>query len=242
MWEHCVAAMEAGRLDPRLLAAFGRFLLLWNELTSLAVTDGYRAAERDILARIGGGPPGCAPGAPRRRPGRCGDRSPPATHGRAARPGPRSGLLPRRHRATARERSHPRAAGHRRGGAGGPRRTDRPPARCDRPGCRGRRGRDPAAGRPPAPRTHRDPRPRRLGRPEPRAEGARHRAGRPRGGCDRPGPEGHAAPHGDQPARVGGRLRTGRRRRRLARRHLCRSRRCHAHRAAARPAWLDPGS
>ena len=51
MWEHCVAAMEAGRLDPRLLAAFGRFLLLWNELTSLAVTDGYRAAERDILAR-----------------------------------------------------------------------------------------------------------------------------------------------------------------------------------------------
>ena len=51
MWEHCVAAMEDGRLDPRLLAAFGRFLLLWNELTSLAVTDGYRAAERDILAR-----------------------------------------------------------------------------------------------------------------------------------------------------------------------------------------------
>jgi hypothetical protein len=50
MWEHCVAAMEAGRLEPDLLAAFGRFLLLWNELTSLAVTDGYRAAERDILA------------------------------------------------------------------------------------------------------------------------------------------------------------------------------------------------
>ena len=51
IWEHCVAAMEQGRLDPGLLAAFGRFLLLWNELTSLAVTDGYRAAERDILAR-----------------------------------------------------------------------------------------------------------------------------------------------------------------------------------------------
>ncbi|MFL5649615.1 MAG: PucR family transcriptional regulator [Chloroflexota bacterium] len=51
MWEHCVAAMEAGRLEPGLLAAFGRFLLLWNELTALAVTDGYRAAERDILAR-----------------------------------------------------------------------------------------------------------------------------------------------------------------------------------------------
>ena len=51
MWEHCVAAMHAGQLDPGLLARFGRFLLLWNELTSLAVTDGYRIAERDILAR-----------------------------------------------------------------------------------------------------------------------------------------------------------------------------------------------
>ena len=51
IWEHCVAAMQAGRLEPGLLAAFGRFLLLWNELTSLAVTDGYRIAERDILAR-----------------------------------------------------------------------------------------------------------------------------------------------------------------------------------------------
>ena len=51
MWEHCVAAMQAGQLDPSLLAAFGRFLLLWNELTSLAVTDGYRTAEREILAR-----------------------------------------------------------------------------------------------------------------------------------------------------------------------------------------------
>ena len=52
IWEHCVAAMEAGRLDPSLLSAFGRFLLLWNELTSLAVTDGYRTAERDIVARM----------------------------------------------------------------------------------------------------------------------------------------------------------------------------------------------
>ena len=51
MWDHSVAAMHAGKLDPGLLAAFGRFILLWNELTSLAVTDGYRIAERDILAR-----------------------------------------------------------------------------------------------------------------------------------------------------------------------------------------------
>jgi hypothetical protein len=51
IWEHCVAAMEAGDLDADSLAAFGRFLLLWNELTTLAVADGYRAAEREILAR-----------------------------------------------------------------------------------------------------------------------------------------------------------------------------------------------
>ncbi len=51
IWEHCVAAMQEGRLEPSLLAAFGRFLLLWNELTSLAVTEGYRTAEREILAR-----------------------------------------------------------------------------------------------------------------------------------------------------------------------------------------------
>ena len=51
IWDHSVAAMHADRLDPSLLATFGRFLLLWNELTSLAVTDGYRTAEREILAR-----------------------------------------------------------------------------------------------------------------------------------------------------------------------------------------------
>src|SRR3954452_1466894 len=51
MWEQCVAAFHGGRLEPGLLARFGTFLLLWNELTSLAVTEGYRAAEREILAR-----------------------------------------------------------------------------------------------------------------------------------------------------------------------------------------------
>jgi hypothetical protein len=51
IWEYCIAAMQAGKLDPGFLAVFGRFLLLWNELTSLAATDGYRAAERDIVAR-----------------------------------------------------------------------------------------------------------------------------------------------------------------------------------------------
>jgi hypothetical protein len=51
MWARSVTAFHAGLLDPDLLARFGRFLLLWNELTSLAVTEGYRAAEREILAR-----------------------------------------------------------------------------------------------------------------------------------------------------------------------------------------------
>jgi hypothetical protein len=50
-WERCVAAMRAGRLDPDTLAEYGRYLFLWSELTSLVVTDGYRTAERDILAR-----------------------------------------------------------------------------------------------------------------------------------------------------------------------------------------------
>ena len=50
-WEACVAEMQAGRLEPVAVAEFARFIMLWNELTSLVVTDGYRAAERDILAR-----------------------------------------------------------------------------------------------------------------------------------------------------------------------------------------------
>jgi hypothetical protein len=51
MWERCVEAFDAGRLEPSRLAELGRYLLLWNELTALAVTDGYRSAEREILAR-----------------------------------------------------------------------------------------------------------------------------------------------------------------------------------------------
>ncbi len=54
MWEHAVEAMQAGRLDEATLAAFGRLLLLWNELTWLAVTDGFRIIERETLARAVG--------------------------------------------------------------------------------------------------------------------------------------------------------------------------------------------
>lgn len=50
-WERVVDEMQAGRLDPEAGTELAGYILLWNELTSLAVTDGYRAAERDIVAR-----------------------------------------------------------------------------------------------------------------------------------------------------------------------------------------------
>ena len=34
-WEACVAEMQAGRLEPVAVAEFARFIMLWNELTSL---------------------------------------------------------------------------------------------------------------------------------------------------------------------------------------------------------------
>ena len=36
---------------PMALAEMGRWLFLWTEVASLVVTDGYRAAEREVLAR-----------------------------------------------------------------------------------------------------------------------------------------------------------------------------------------------
>ncbi len=51
VWERCVEAVDDGRLEAAALGGLGRWILLWNEVTSLAVTDGYRTAEREILAR-----------------------------------------------------------------------------------------------------------------------------------------------------------------------------------------------
>ena len=159
IWEHCVAAIEAGRLDPRLLATFGRFLLLWNELTSLAVTDGYRIAERDILARA----VESRRGALQELLGVVADdavsEGPTAPRGGAtwSEPGPR--VPAGRDRAQPRERSEPRASGHRRGGPRTARRTDRSPGRVDRPGRGGRRRRNPSAGRAATPGSHLYPRP-----------------------------------------------------------------------------------
>ena len=51
VWDRCVDEERAGHLDPDSLGEMGRWIFLWTEITSLVVTDGYRAAEREILAR-----------------------------------------------------------------------------------------------------------------------------------------------------------------------------------------------
>jgi hypothetical protein len=51
IWERCVTAQREGRLDAETLGEMGRWIFLWTEVTSLVVTDGYRTAEREILAR-----------------------------------------------------------------------------------------------------------------------------------------------------------------------------------------------
>ena len=51
VWESCLAAVRDGRLEAVALGELGRWIFLLNEVTSLAVTDGYRTAEREILAR-----------------------------------------------------------------------------------------------------------------------------------------------------------------------------------------------
>jgi hypothetical protein len=50
-WDACVDETRAGRLDAETLGDLGRWIFLWTEVTSLVVTDGYRAAEREILVR-----------------------------------------------------------------------------------------------------------------------------------------------------------------------------------------------
>ncbi|HYO44458.1 MAG TPA: helix-turn-helix domain-containing protein [Candidatus Limnocylindrales bacterium] len=51
VWDRCVDEERAGRIAPDALGEMGRWIFLWTEVTSLVVTDGYRAAEREILAR-----------------------------------------------------------------------------------------------------------------------------------------------------------------------------------------------
>ena len=232
-----VAEMQAGRLEPVAIAEFARFIMLWNELTSLVVTDGYRAAERDILARDRR--PGaarsrsCSGSSPRRR------RHRPTAPGRGtSRPRSRSRVPPGRDRAAPGGRSHPRAAGDRRRGARRARGPHRPPAGIDGPGRRGRRGRHPPARRrcrcTGGSRSSRAP----TGPGRTRPGGAGRRPRRARGVRDQAGRRGKEAAVAQPQAwvAVGSEAVEG-----VVRcRDLRRPRGRHAHGAAARRAGLDP--
>jgi hypothetical protein len=50
-WDHGVAEIERRGLGTDRAAELGRWLMLWGEMASLAITEGYRAAEREMLAR-----------------------------------------------------------------------------------------------------------------------------------------------------------------------------------------------
>jgi hypothetical protein len=51
VWEHGTAEIVRQGLEPDRYAELGRWLLLWTEMSTLASSEGYRAAERDIVAR-----------------------------------------------------------------------------------------------------------------------------------------------------------------------------------------------
>jgi hypothetical protein len=50
-WEHATKEIERLGLGSERYAELGRWLLLWTEMSTLATSEGYRAAERDLLAR-----------------------------------------------------------------------------------------------------------------------------------------------------------------------------------------------
>jgi hypothetical protein len=51
VWERGAAEIERRRLGSDRYAELGRWLMLWIEMSTLATSEGYRASERDILAR-----------------------------------------------------------------------------------------------------------------------------------------------------------------------------------------------
>ena len=51
VWEHGATAIQRQDLGESRYAELGRWFLLWTEMSTLAISEGYRAAERDILAR-----------------------------------------------------------------------------------------------------------------------------------------------------------------------------------------------
>jgi hypothetical protein len=51
VWEHGVAEIERRGDSHRRSVELGRWLMLWAEMSSLAISEGYRAAEREMVAR-----------------------------------------------------------------------------------------------------------------------------------------------------------------------------------------------
>ena len=51
MWEHGAAELARRGDEPERFIELGRWLMLWTQLSSLAVSEGYRATEREFLAR-----------------------------------------------------------------------------------------------------------------------------------------------------------------------------------------------
>src|SRR3954471_14472552 len=51
VWEHGTTEIVRQGLEPERYAELGRWVLLWTEMSTLATSEGYRAAERDIVAR-----------------------------------------------------------------------------------------------------------------------------------------------------------------------------------------------
>ena len=179
VWDRCVDEQRAGRLDADALGEMGRWIFLWTEITSLVVTDGYRAAEREILARD----------AQARRSALeelLGVVASDAlTTARLRRVATRFGLDPdERYRLVAvapRQEADPTPdrAGIDEGDLEPPRRSHRAPARVGGRRRGGRRRRDPAAGGAADARPHRAARARRLGGLRPYHGGAGRYAGGP---------------------------------------------------------------
>jgi hypothetical protein len=51
VWDHAAAAIEQLGLARERYAELGHWVLLWTEMSTLATSEGYRAAERDLLER-----------------------------------------------------------------------------------------------------------------------------------------------------------------------------------------------
>ncbi len=51
MWTHGTAELSRRREPPERLVELGRWLLLWGEMSTLAISEGYRATEGELLSR-----------------------------------------------------------------------------------------------------------------------------------------------------------------------------------------------